>query len=159
DDEYPEDTAIPLAAVTCAAGAITAIEDRRTYYGGEVLIELGGELPGSAGSVQSKVCAHTTLVHEATIAIISDGGSGATAGQTQFDIEVAGTSIFPSFADEDHRPAFAYDATGADLVQVDESIHEPTVIRRGQTVELLTIEHPTDGAPASCAFTLICRKP
>jgi hypothetical protein len=156
DDEYPEDTALPLAAVTLAASVITVIEDRRVYAGDTVQLDLAGDLPGSVGLIARKLVGHEHLVLESVIYWLSD--NGGTSGQTQLDLEVNGSTVYTSFATEDWRPTFAHDATG-DALQIDWPIHESTILRRGDLIELSSIEDPPDGVPVSAMAVLICRKP
>ena len=86
---------------------------------------------------------------------LSDSGGGP-AGQTQLDLLLDGATLYPSFAQDDHRPAWPFDA--ADLI-VQGRIHELTELHPGQLLQLVSIEHPTGGTPARAEAYLLCRRP
>ena len=84
------------------------------------------------------------------------------AGQRQelhevaaLDVLVDGSTIYPSFAVADQRPAWAFDASSLTLQG---GVHEVTELHQGQLVELVSIEHPTGGTPARAEAVLVCRR-
>jgi hypothetical protein len=67
-----------------------------------------------------------------------------------------GATLYPSFAQDDHRPAWPFDA--ADLL-VQGRIHELTELHPLQLLQLVSIVHPTGGPPAWAEAYLLCRRP
>ena len=98
---------------------------------------------------------HDGLVLEDVLYRLSDGGGGS-AGQTKLDLLLDGATLSPSFAQEDHRPAWPFD-TAALLVHG--RIHERLELHPGQLLQLVSIEHPTGGTPARAEAYLLCRRP
>jgi hypothetical protein len=84
------------------------------------------------------------------------GNGGRSAGQTQLDLLLDGATLYPSAAQDDHRPAWPFDA--ADLF-VRGRIHERLELHPGQLLQLVSIEHPTGGTPAWAEAYLLCRRP
>jgi hypothetical protein len=119
------------------------------------VIPLRGDLPAAPGPIAEAVVVHDGLVLEDVLYRLSDSGGGS-AGQTQLDLLLDGATLYPSFAQDDHRPAWPLDA--ADLL-VQGRIHERLELHPGQLLQLVSIEHPTGGTPARAEAYLLCRRP
>lgn len=157
-DEYPETTSLPLCEADAAGGVIVAIRDRRSYAGDTEVLTLRGAPPGSIGAIDRYVVGHERLVIDRTLFWANDNGTG-TGGKLQLDLLLNGTTMFPSFATEDWRPFFAFDAPDADLT-VHWGLPELVELKRGDVLELVSIENPTGGDPPEEVFAqLVCRKP
>jgi hypothetical protein len=145
--------------VTTAGGVITDIVDRRTYAGGEIVLHLRGAMPGSVGLIDTLIVSHELLYLEQVRYRLSGNGGGGS-GQTQLDTELAGDTIYTDFAVDDQRPAFAFDAAGADLV-VDDGVHQVTALRKGQELSLVSLEYPAGSTPGDVVAEawFICRLP
>jgi len=154
-DPPPETTALgPLwIAITDATG-VTDLLDRRVIAADTVVIHLRDDLPATPGPIAETLIAHDGLVLEDVLYRLSDSGGGS-AGQTQLDFLLDGATLYPSFAQDDHRPAWPFDA--ADLL-VQGRIHELTELHPGQLLQLVSIEHPTGGTPAWAEAYLLCRR-
>lgn len=98
---------------------------------------------------------HDGLVLEDVLYRLSDSGEGS-AGQMQLDLLLDGVTLYPSFAQDDHRPVWPFD-TAAMIVQG--RIHELTELHPGKLLQLVSIEHPTGGTPARAEAYLLCRRP
>ena len=98
---------------------------------------------------------HDGLILEDVLYRLSDSGGGS-AGQTQLDLLLDGATLYPSFAQDDHRPAWPFDAA---VLLVQGHINELTDLRPGQLLQLTTIENPTGGTPAWAEAYLLCRRP
>lgn len=158
DNEPPEDTAIgPLWEVVTAAGAITTITDRRYYAGRTTRIDLFGMLPGGDDAeIDSAVVTEECFLEWPVRVKASDGGSGASAGETTFDVKVNGTTIYTDHATDDQRPTVAYDATGDDLLAV-AGYHQVTRLHAGDVIALYVASHPTGGSPVRAKATFSVR--
>lgn len=155
DDVPPELTAIgPWAEITTAAGVVTEIKDLRTYADDTVVLHLRGDLPGAPGEIVSALVEHEHLALERIVARLSDNGGGAS-DETVLDLKVNGATVYTSFAIDDQRPHFPFDA--AELLD-DDGFHEVTDLRRGDVVALSSAAHPTGGTPAWAEAYLICRR-
>jgi len=155
-DPPPETTALgPLWLATTDAAGVTELLDRRAFAADTVVIHLRGDLPGAPGPIAEAVVVHDGLVLDDVLYRLSDSGEGS-AGQTQLDLLLDGATLYPSFAQDDHRPAWSFDA--ADLI-MQGRIHELTELHPGQLVQLNSIEHPTGGTPARAEAYLLCRRP
>jgi hypothetical protein len=151
----PETTALgPWWRVTTDGAGVTDLVDLRAYAADTVVLHLRGDLPGAPGEIATQLVAHDGLVLEQILYRLSDNGGG-TAGQTQLDLEIDGVTAYTSFATDDQRPAWAFDA--AEL-QVADRIHEVTEMRAGGMVRLVSIEHPAGGAPVWAEAYLVCRR-
>jgi hypothetical protein len=154
-DPPPETTALgPLWIATTDADAVTELLDRRVIAADTVVLHLRGDLPGSPGVIADALVVHDGLVLEEVIYRVS-GNGGGSAGQTQLDLLLDGATFYSSFAQDDHRPAWPFDA--ADLRQQG-CIHELTELHPGQLFQFVSIEHPTGGMPAWAEAYLGCRK-
>jgi hypothetical protein len=152
----PETTALgPLWIATTDATEVTELLDRRTFAADAVVIHLRGDLPGAPGPIAEAVVVHDGLILEDVLYRISDSGGGS-AGQTQLDPLLDGATLYPSAAQDDHRPAWPFDAV--DLI-VQGRIHELTELRPGQLLQFVSMEHPTGGTPAWAEAYLLCRRP
>ena len=145
----PEETAEELWRAVTAGGSVTLLEDRRRPAEAPTVLELGGALLGAPGVVAGRWWDGPPLELESVVARVSEAGAGATSGQTKLDVLVDGVSVFDT-ALEDLRPAFAFDAT--EFRQ--DPIHQRPLIPKGALLELVTVEHPVDGAPAAVAVSL-----
>ena len=155
-DPPPETTALgPLWIATTDAAGVTELLDRRVFAADPIVIHLRGALPAAPGPIAEAVVAHDGLVLEDILYRLSDSGGGS-AGQTQLDLLLDGATLCPSFAQEDQRPAWPFDA--ADLI-VQGRIHERLELHPGQLLQLTSIEHPTGGNPAWAEAYLLCRRP
>ena len=155
-DPPPETTALgPLWIATTNTAGVTELLDRRAIAADTIVIHLRGDLPAAPGPIVETVVLHDGLVQEDVLYRLSDSGGGS-AGQTQLDLILDGATLYPSFAQDDHRPAWPFDAAGL-LVQG--RIHELTELHPGQLLQLVSIEHPTGGAPAWAEAYLLCRRP
>lgn len=150
----PEETAEEIWYVETAAGAVTLLEDRRRPAERPVVLELAGALPGAPGVVASRWWDGPAFDLEALVARISDAGAGASSGQTVLDVTVDGVSVFDT-ATEDLRPAFAWDT--ADFRR--DPDHQVPRVPSGVVLELVTVEHPTGGAPAAASVSLLELEP
>ena len=72
------------------------------------------------------------------------------------EVLLNGATLYPSNSQADHRPAWPHDA--ADLLQQGR-IHEVTALHPGQRIELVSLDHPTNGTPAQADAYLLCRRP
>jgi hypothetical protein len=152
----PETTALgPLWIATTDAADVTELFDRRVFAADTIVIHLRGDLPGTPGPIAEAVVAHDGLVLEDVLYRLS-GSEGGTAGQTKLDLLLDGATLYSSAAQDDHRPAWPFDA--ADLI-VQGHIHELTELHPGQLLQLVSIEHPTGGTPARAEAYLLCRRP
>jgi hypothetical protein len=152
----PESTAIgPWWILTTDGAGIIDLVDLRTFAADTVVLHLRGDLPSSPGEIASQLVAHDGLVLESILYRLADNGGGS-AGQTQLDLEVAGATVYTSFATDDQRPVWAFDAS--ELANGDR-IHEVTELRSGALLRLISLEHPTGGTPAWAEAYLICRRP
>lgn len=159
-EEPPETTAIgPLFEVDCDGSTVTAIRDRRPYAGKTKELVLKGAYPTASlpAFVDDLVVEDERLFIEVVAVRASDGGGGAS-GQSKFDVQINGTTIYTSSGTDDQRPVIAYNATGDDLVHRT-GIHELTELRRGDVVSFHTVEDPTGGDPDRVECHLICRVP
>ncbi len=155
-DPPPETTALgPLWIATTDVAGVTELLDRRTFAADTVVIHLRGDLPAAPGPIAEALGFHEGLVLEDVLYRLSDSGGGIT-GQTQLDLLLDGATLYPSFAQDDHRPAWPFDA--ADLI-VQGRIHELTELHSGQLLQLVSLEHPKGGAPAWAETYLLCRRP
>jgi hypothetical protein len=155
-DPPPETTALgPLWIATTDAAGVSELLDRRALAADTVVIHLRGDLPAAPGPIAEAVVVHDGLILEDVIYRLS-GNGGGSAGQTQLDLMVDGATVYPSAAQDDHRPAWPFDA--ADLI-VQGRIHELTELHPGQLLQLTSIEHPTGGTPAWAEALLVCRRP
>jgi hypothetical protein len=155
-DPPPETTALgPLWIATTDAAGVTELLDRRTFAADAVVIPLHGALPAAPGTIAEALVVHDGLILEDVLYRLSDSGGGS-AGQTQLDLLLDGATLYPSAAQDDHRPAWPFD-TAALIVQG--RIHELTELHPGQLVQLNSIEHPTGGTPARAEAYLLCRRP
>ncbi len=155
-DPPPETTALgPLWIATTDVAGVTELHDRRTFAADTVVIHLRGDLPAAPGPIAEALGFHEGLVLEDVLYRLSDSGGGIT-GQTQLDLLLDGATLYPSFAQDDHRPAWPFDA--ADLI-VQGRIHELTELHSGQLLQLVSLEHPKGGAPAWAETYLLCRRP
>jgi hypothetical protein len=155
-DPTPETTALgPLWIVTTDAAGVTELLDRRTFAADTVVIPLRGDLPAAPGSISEALVVHDGLVLEDVLYRLSDNGGG-TAGQTQLDLLLDGATLYPSAAQDDHRPAWPFVA--AALI-VQGPVHELTELHPGQLLQLVSTEHPTGGTPAWAEAYLLCRRP
>jgi len=155
-DPPPETTALgPLWLATTDAASVTELLDRRTFAVDTVVIHLRGDLPAAPGPIAEALGTHDGLVLEDVLYRLSDSGGGIT-GQTQLDLLLDGATLYPSFAQDDHRPAWPFDT--ADLI-VQGRIHELTELHPGQLLQLVSIEHPKGGTPARAEAYLLCRRP
>jgi hypothetical protein len=155
-DPPPETTALgPLWIATTDAAGVTELLDRRVFAADTVVIPLRGPLPAAPGQIAEAVLLHDGLVLEDVLYRLSDNGGG-TAGQTQLALLLDGATLYPSAVQDDHRPAWPFDA--ADLL-VQGRIHELAELRPGQFLQLVSIEHPTGGTPARAEAYLLCRRP
>lgn len=157
DEVPPADTATgPWWEVDTDGSAVTAIRDRRTYAGRTVALRLAGAIPGSVGLVDDLLVEHEELWIEEVTGRVSDNGGGS-AGQTMLEVEVNGTSIYPSSGTDDQRPVVAYNAS--DLVHRGGIPDGSRRLRRGDLIEVSTVEHPTGGTPERAELILLCRVP
>ena len=155
-DPPPETTALgPLWIATTDAAGVTELLDRRVFAADTVVIHLRGDLPAAPGPIAEAVVAHDGLVLEDVLYRLPGNGGGST-GQTKLDLLLDGATLYLSAAQDDHRPAWPFDA--ADLRQQGR-IHELTELRPGQLLQLVSIEHPTGGTPAWAEAYLLCRRP
>jgi hypothetical protein len=155
-DPPPETTALgPLWIATTDAAGVTELLDRRVFAADTVVIPLRGPLPAAPGQIAEAVVLHDSLVLEDVLYRLS-GNGGGTAGQTKLDLLLDGATLYPSAAQDDHRPAWSFDA--ADLI-VQGRIHELAELHPGQLLQLVSIEHPTGGTPAWAEAYLLCRRP
>ena len=152
----PETTALgPLWIATTDAAGVTELLDRRAFAANTVVIPLRGPLHAAPGPISEAVVLHDGLVLEDVLYRLS-GSGGGTAGQTKLDLLLDGATLYTSAAQDDHRPAWPFDA--ADLI-VQGRIHELTELHPGQLLQLVSIEHPTGGTPAWAEAYLLCRRP
>jgi hypothetical protein len=155
-DPPPETTALgPLWMVTTDVASVTELLDRRVFAADTVVIPLRGPLPAAPGPIAEALVVHDGLILEDVLYRLSDSGGG-TAGQTQLDLLLDGATLYPSAAEDDHRPAWSFDA--ADLIVLGR-VHELAELHPGQLVQLISIEHPTGGTPARAEAYLLCRRP
>ena len=155
-DPPPETTALgPLWIATTDAAGVAELLDRRVFAADTVVIPLRGDLPAAPGPIAETLVVHDGLILEDVLFRLSDSGGGS-AGQTQLDLLLDGATIYSSFAQEDHRLAWPFDA--ADLL-VQGRIHGLTELHPGQLLQLTSIEHPTGGTPAWAEAYLLCRRP
>jgi len=151
----PETTALgPWWKVTTDGAGVTELVDLRHFGPDTVVLHLRGDLPGSPGEIVTQLVGHDGLVIDQVLYRLSDNGGGS-AGQTQLDLEIDGATAYTSFATDDQRPAWAFDASS---LEVGDAIHEVTELRQGLVVRLLSIEHPTDGTPVWAEAYLVCRR-
>ena len=134
---------------------MTELLDRRAFAADTVVIPLRGDLPVVPGPIAEALVVHAGLVLEDVLYRLSNSGGGS-AGQTQLDLLLDGASVYPSFAQDDHRPAWPFDT--ADLI-VQGRIHERLELHPGQLIQLVSIEYPTGGTPAWAEAYLLCRRP
>ena len=152
----PETTALgSLWIAITDAEAVIALQDRRIYASGTVVLHLRGPLPPTPGPIADAVILHDGLILEDVLYRLSDNGGG-DSGQTQLDLLLDGATLYTSNALDDHRPAWPYNA--ADLIQQGR-IHEVTALHPGQRIELVSLDHPTNGTPAQADAYLLCRRP
>ncbi len=155
EGDPPESTALgPWWKIATDGAGVTELVDLRAFAADTVVLRLVGDLPGAPGELATQLVAHDGLVLEQILYRLSDNGGGS-AGQTQLDLEIDGVTVYTSFAADDQRPAWAFDA--AEL-QVADRIHEVTEMRAGSTLTLLSIEHPTGGTPLWAEAYLVCRR-
>jgi hypothetical protein len=155
-DPPPETTALcPLWLATTDAAGVTELLDRRVFAAESVVIPLRGDLPAAPGPIAEALIGHDGLVLEDILYRLSDSGGGS-AGQTQLDLLLDGASLYPSAAQDDHRPAWPFDA--ANLI-VQGRIHELAELHPGQLLQLVSVEHPTGGTPARAEAYFLCRRP
>jgi len=155
-DPPPETTALgPLWVATTDAASVTELFDRRALAADTVVIHLRGALSAAPGPIAEAFVVHDSLVLENVVFHLSDNGGGS-AGQTQLDLLLASASLYPSATQDDHRPAWPFDAANL-LVQ--DRIHEVAELHPGQLLQLVSIEHPTGGTPAWAEAYLLCRRP
>ncbi len=151
----PETTSLgPLWIATTDADEVIDLQDRRTYAAETVVLHLRGPLPPTPGPIADAVILHDGLILEDVLYRLSDNGGG-DSGQTQVDLLLNGATLYTSNAIDDHRPAWPYDA--ADLLQQGR-IHEVTALHPGQRIELVSLDHPTNGTPAQADAYLLCRR-
>ena len=150
----PETAALGWLATT-DADTVIDLQDRRTYASDTVVLHLRGPLPPTPGPIADTLILQDGLILEDILYRLSDSGGG-DSGQTQLDLLLDGATLYISNAIDDHRPAWPYDA--ADLLQQGR-IHEVTALHPGQWIELVSIEHPTNGTPAQADAYLLCRRP
>lgn len=157
DETAPESTATgPWWEVTTDGAGVTAIVDRRTYAGRSVVLRLAGAIPGSPGLFDDLLVEHEELWIEEVTGRVSDNGGGAS-GSTKLDLEVNGTSLYPSSGTDDQRPVIAYNAS--DLVHrggVPDGVRR---LRRGDLLKAVTVSHPTGGTPDRAELLVVCRVP
>ena len=152
----PETTALgPLWIATTDAASVTELLDRRVFAADTVVIPLRGALPAAPGPIAEVLVVHDGLILEDILYRLSDSGGGS-AGQTQLDLLLDGATLYPSFAQDDHRPAWPFDAAG---LLVRGRVPELTELHTGQLLQLGSIEHPTGGTPAWAEAYLLCRRP
>ena len=157
DETQPESTATgPWWEVTTDGSGVTAIVDRRTYAGRTVVLRLAGAIPGSPGLVDDLLVEHEELWIEEVTGRTSDNGGGAS-GQTKLDLEVNGSSLYPSAGTDDQRPVIAYNAST--LVHRNGVPDGSRRLRRGDLLELSTVAHPTGGTPDRAELLIVCRVP
>jgi len=155
-DPPPETTALgPIWLATTDAASVTELLDRRVFAAETVVIPLRGDLPAAPGPIAEALVVHDGLILEDILYRLSDSGGGS-AGQTQLDLLLDGATLYPSAAQDDHRPAWPFDA--ADMI-VQGRFHELTELHPGQLLQLTSIEHPTGGTPAWAEAYLLCRRP
>jgi len=128
--------------------------DRRAFAADAVVIHLRGDLPAAPGPIAEALVVHDGLVLEDVFYRLSVSGGGIT-GQAQLDLLLGGATLYPSFAQDDHRPAWHFD-TAALIVQ---GLHELTELHPGQLLQLVSIEHPKGCTPARAEAYLVCRRP
>ncbi len=152
----PETTVLgPLWIATTDADTVIDLQDRRTYASDTVVLHLRGPLPSTPGPIADTLILQDGLIPEDVLYRLSDNGRG-DSGQTQLDLLLDGATLYTSSALDDHRPAWPHAA--ADLIRQG-SIHEVTALHPGQRIELVSIEHPTNGTPAQAEAYLLCRRP
>ena len=152
----PETTALgPLWLATTDAATVIALQDRRAYAADAVVLHLRGPLPSTPGPIADLLILQDGLILEDVLYRLSDSGGGES-GQTQLDLHLDGTTLYPSHAQDDHRPTWPHDA--ADLIHQG-TIHEITDLSSGQRIELVSLDHPTNGIPAWAEAYLLCRRP
>jgi hypothetical protein len=152
----PETTALgPLWLATTDAVSVTELLDRRAFAADTIVIHLRGDLPVAPGPIAEALVVHDGLVLEDVLYRLSDSGGG-TAGQTQLDLLLGGATLYPSAPQDDHRPAWPFDAS--DLI-VQGRIHELTELHPGQFLQLVSIGYPTGGTPDRAEAYLLCRRP
>jgi hypothetical protein len=150
----PDTSALgPWWKMTTSATEVTELTDLRTYAEPTIVLRLRGDLPGSPGTVDSLLILEALYVEAITFRV-SDNGGGS-AGGTQLDIEVDGSTFYTSHATEDFRPTIAFDAV--ELV-ASGGFHELTELRPGALVTLLSLDHPTGGSPLWAEAYLVCRR-
>ena len=94
----------PLWLATTDAAGVTELLDRRTFAADSVVIHLRGDLSAAPGPIAEALVVHDGLVLEDVLYRLSDSGGGST-GQTLLDLLLDGASLYPSAAQDDHRPA------------------------------------------------------
>jgi hypothetical protein len=152
--EPPETTVLgPLWEIDTDAAGVVELRDLRTYTRSPVVLCLRGSLPAAPGEIASQLV-HEALAVEAIVYRLSDNGGGAS-GRTVLDLEISGATVYSSQATDDQRPAWPFDAAGAELVDND-GIHELVELGRGDVLTLLSVEHPVGGTPAWAEAYLIC---
>jgi hypothetical protein len=114
--------------------------DRRALAADTVVIPLRSALPAAPGSIAAALVVHDGLILEDVLYRLSDSGRGS-AGQAQLDLLLDGATLYPSVAQDDHRPVLPFDT--ADLI-VQGRIHELTELHPGQ----LSSSSPSSIRPA-----------
>ena len=84
---------------------MTELLDRRAFAADTVVIHLRGDLPAAPGPIAEALVVHDGLILEDVLYRLSDSGGGS-AGQTQLDLLLDGATLYPSAAQDDHRPAW-----------------------------------------------------
>jgi len=162
DAEPPQLTALLFCEVDTASGAITEIRDRRKYAGETVVLRLRGDLDAAPGPLIGElaefVVAHEHLVMDIGAIYRASDNGGGSAGLTKLDVLVNGVSIFTNSAVVDTRPSFDFDASAGELIIVS-PLHEVTELRRYDVVSIVSVTHPTGGAPDWAEAYLTCRVP